>query len=82
MLEKPFPNFRHRNMLGGISTFFNLSNIFMVVKLFTNLQVSVGMSGIFWIYSGMSMASVIFVALFVPETKGKTLNEIEAYFNK
>jgi sugar porter (SP) family MFS transporter len=31
----------------------------------------------FWIYGGMCVVLVIFVLLFVPETKGKTLEEIE-----
>jgi MFS transporter, SP family, xylose:H+ symportor len=31
----------------------------------------------FWIYGGMCVVLVIFVLMFVPETKGKTLEEIE-----
>jgi sugar porter (SP) family MFS transporter len=31
----------------------------------------------FWVYGGMCVILVIFVLLFVPETKGKTLEEIE-----
>jgi MFS family permease len=31
----------------------------------------------FWIYGALCAASVAFVALYVPETKGKTLEEIE-----
>jgi sugar porter (SP) family MFS transporter len=31
----------------------------------------------FWFYSGMCLVAIVFVALFVPETKGKTLEEIE-----
>jgi hypothetical protein len=31
----------------------------------------------FWLYAGICAVSWVFVALFVPETKGKTLEEIE-----
>jgi MFS family permease len=31
----------------------------------------------FWVYCALSVLSVVFVGLFVPETKGKTLEEIE-----
>jgi SP family xylose:H+ symportor-like MFS transporter len=31
----------------------------------------------FWVYGGMCVILVIFVLLFVPETKGKTLEQIE-----
>ena len=69
-------------MLGGISSFFNLTHTFLVIKLFTNLQTLVGMAGTFWIYSVVSVISAVFVMIFLPETKGKTLEEIEAHFRK
>ena len=73
---------RYRNLLGGISSFFNLTHTFLVIKLFTNLQTLVGMAGVFWIYSAVSLISAVFVVIFLPETKGKTLEEIEAHFRK
>jgi MFS transporter, SP family, xylose:H+ symportor len=36
----------------------------------------------FWVYGGMCMVLVIFVLLFVPETKGKTLEDIEKCWHK
>lgn len=41
--------------------------------MFKNL----GRSTTFWTYAVMCAVSVVFVALFIPETKGKTLEEIE-----
>lgn len=31
----------------------------------------------FWFYAGMCLAAVVFIAVYVPETKGRTLEEIE-----
>jgi SP family xylose:H+ symportor-like MFS transporter len=36
----------------------------------------------FWIYGGLCAVLVIFVCLFVPETKGKSLEEIEQHWLK
>jgi len=36
----------------------------------------------FWVYGGMCVVLVIFVLLFVPETKGKTLEEIEKHWQR
>ncbi|GMI69819.1 hypothetical protein like AT5G18840 [Hibiscus trionum] len=37
--------------------------------------------GTFYIYSGFSLLTILYVAKFVPETKGKTLEEIQACIN-
>jgi SP family xylose:H+ symportor-like MFS transporter len=36
----------------------------------------------FWVYGGLCAVLVLFVALFVPETKGKTLEEIEKHWQR
>lgn len=50
---------------------------FLVAKSFNNLYVTIGMSMTFWIYSGLSLLGVIYFAIFIPETKGKSLAEIQ-----
>jgi len=35
-------------------------------------------AAIFWIYAGICVLGVIFIKLYIPETKGKTLEEIES----
>ena len=31
----------------------------------------------FWLYGALSVVAIVFLAVFVPETKGRTLEEIE-----
>jgi facilitated trehalose transporter len=71
---------KYRNTLGGIVSSFNLVNNFMVLKLFTTLGTYLGYHGVFWIYAINSLLASIFVYFVLPETKGKTLSEIEQLF--
>ena len=34
----------------------------------------------YWLYSAISFAGFLFIAIFVPETRGKTDQEIKQYF--
>jgi SP family facilitated glucose transporter-like MFS transporter 8 len=36
-----------------------------------------GRGGTFWLFSGLSLLGTVFVFFIVPETKGKSLNEIQ-----
>ncbi|XVE82015.1 hypothetical protein DITRI_Ditri15bG0113000 [Diplodiscus trichospermus] len=47
-----------------------------------NFLMSWSSSGTFFVYSGFSVMTILYVAMFVPETKGKTLEEIQACINK
>lgn len=44
------------------------------------LQDSLTSAGTFWLFSSMCFINVLFTMVFVPETKGKTLEQIEATF--
>lgn len=51
---------------------------FLVTKFFTNLVSAAGQSGAFFVFTGIAALGTLFIALVVPETKGKTLDEILA----
>ena len=38
--------------------------------------------GVYWAYAGFCMLGFLFVYLLLPETKGKTLEEIEDLFDR
>lgn len=50
---------------------------FLITKTFTSLRVSLGSGGTFWLFSGLTILGAVFVFMFLPETKGKSLAEIQ-----
>ncbi|CAL0301206.1 unnamed protein product [Lupinus luteus] len=52
-----------------------------VVSYTFNFLMSWSSSGTFFLYAGCSLLTILFVAKLVPETKGKTLEEIQACIN-
>ena len=81
MMGELFPS-HLRSLFGGATSSFNLTNLFLVTKLLSNIVGWIDWQGVFWIYSGFSFLSVVFVFIFVPETKGKTMDEIQQYFKR
>lgn len=54
----------------------------IVTQTFPMLRESIGPAKTFWVYAFCSLLSTVFVLLMVPETKGRTLEEIEASWRK
>jgi SP family xylose:H+ symportor-like MFS transporter len=50
---------------------------FVLTFTFPVLMQGLGTAGTFWLYSAICVAGLIFILLRVPETKGKTLEQIE-----
>ena len=50
---------------------------FILTYSFPLLNRSLGAAGTFWIYAGVCMAGFLYLRAFLPETKGKSLEEIE-----
>ncbi len=50
---------------------------FILTYTFPILKGAVGMAGTFWIYAAICAGGFVFIRLRVPETKGKTLEQIE-----
>merc|ERR1711981_23815 len=70
-----------RSLLSGITIGLSNLELFIVVKTFPMLSSTYGDGMTFWLYSGFCLAAAIFPLLIIPETKGKSLEEIEEYFN-
>merc|ERR1719266_1142097 len=70
-----------RSLLSGITIGLSNLELFIVVKTFPMLSATYGGAATFWLYAGFCVAAAIFALIFIPETKGKSLEEIEDYFN-
>ena len=51
---------------------------YVLSQTFPMLLDAIGASGTFGIYAGVSILCVLFVAIVIPETKGRSLEEIES----
>ena len=53
---------------------------FIVTQFYPALAKEVGNHYTFWGFAGLLVISLILIIIFVPETKGKSLEEIQQYF--
>lgn len=81
VLSEIFPN-RIRGLAMSIATFSLWVASFVLTFTFPLLNEALGAYGTFWVYSGISILGFWFIKNKLPETKGKTLEEIETEFTK
>lgn len=79
VIAEIFPN-QTRGKAMSICIFALWASVFLVSQLFPILLDTIGSAFTFWIFMMMSLFSLIFVWKYLPETKGKTLEEIEKYW--
>ncbi|KAH8405280.1 hypothetical protein KR222_001740 [Zaprionus bogoriensis] len=66
-----------KGFAGSIAGTTNWVLAFVITKTFKNLTEGMGSGGTFWLFAGLTVLGVVFVFFVVPETKGKSLNEIQ-----
>ncbi|XP_007423249.1 solute carrier family 2, facilitated glucose transporter member 8 isoform X1 [Python bivittatus] len=81
VMSEIFP-LRARGVASGACVLTNWLMAFLVTKEFHDLMVLLTPSGTFWLFSSTCLLNVVFTIICVPETKGKSLEEIEAYFRR
>lgn len=81
VLSEIFPT-RIRGAAMALSTFFLWTACFLLTYTFPLLNEWLGASGTFWIYGGICLAGFLFIRSQLPETKGKSLEEIEKELTK
>lgn len=77
IISEIFPN-RIRGIAMSVCTFALWAACFILTYTFPMLNSSLGASGTFWLYGVICLGGGIFVWRNLPETKGKSLEEIES----
>lgn len=60
-----------------ITAAFNWSLAFLITATFNTISDGIGIGQTFWIFAALSLLGTIFVFLVVPETKGKSMADIQ-----
>jgi sugar porter (SP) family MFS transporter len=76
MLPELFP-LRVRGTGTGVSALSNWGANFVVSQAFLPLVALIGTTAVFWILAGLCVVAAIFIHFFVPETRGRSLEQIE-----
>lgn len=71
---------RIRSMGIGVAMLLNTGVQFLIALFFLPVVANYGFSAIFFVCAGCTVIYFVTAAFFLPETKGKTLEEIEDYF--
>ncbi|CAG9861898.1 unnamed protein product [Phyllotreta striolata] len=67
-----------KSVMVSIAATFNWFLAFLVTKFYGNISDAIGADSPFYIFSGICFAGAAFMVMFVPETKGKSVAEIQA----
>ncbi|XP_041971627.1 facilitated trehalose transporter Tret1-like [Aricia agestis] len=67
----------YRSTGSALATSFSYLCGFVNVKTMPNFKDYIGLYGLFWMYAGISVMCLLFVVLFVPETKGRKIDEMD-----
>ena len=70
-----------RGLAMSVATLTNWGMNLLVALTFLTLVDALGTSTTFWLYAALTGVALIFTWRFVPETKGRTLEEIEAHWH-
>ncbi len=81
IISEIYPS-RVRGKAVSFATAANWGAAFLVAQFFLTLTGGIGDSATFFLFAGMCVLGFIFVWRYVPETRGRTLEEIQQMWNK
>ncbi|XP_069703052.1 facilitated trehalose transporter Tret1-like [Periplaneta americana] len=70
-----------RGVMGGLVASLAHLFIFTSVKTYPDLMHSLGTDGTLWLFGASALCGALYCYMFLPETRGKTLREIELEFS-
>ena len=81
LMSELMPN-RVRTLAGSIATFVNWTFAAIITSLFHLYAEFVTNAGAFWSFGVIMVVAIVLVIVFLPETKGHSLEEIQEHFEK
>jgi SP family arabinose:H+ symporter-like MFS transporter len=81
LMSEMFPTVVRGQMMGVATVALWLASL-LLTSTFLSLLQAIGPSGTFWLYAGICVLTVFFILYAAPETKGKTLEEIEKLLSR
>ena len=79
IMSEIFPT-KVRGVASGVAAQVNWLGAFIIMKFYVNMEDAMHPYGCYWFFAAVSLSAVVYVFIFLPETKGKTLEEVEALF--
>nr|XP_026694293.1 facilitated trehalose transporter Tret1-2 homolog isoform X2 [Ciona intestinalis] len=73
---------RARERAAALSTGFNFFLVFILTLEFSNMISAMTSQGTFWFFGANCILSIVFTVVWLPETNGRSLEEIEDYFRR
>jgi len=71
-----------RSVATSLAVSFTCVCSFLTSHTYNDLKDRISIEGIFWLYGSISFVGLIFITIFVPETKGKNEAQLSEYFAK
>lgn len=71
-----------RGRMVSIATAFNWFSAWLVSQFFLSLTESIGQAETFWLFAGLCVVAFVWIFFKVPETKSRSLEEIEAMWGE
>ncbi len=62
----------------SVATAFNWGSAWLVSQFFLSLTDAIGQAATFWLFAALCLVAFVWIWRFVPETRGRSLEEIEA----
>ena len=81
MMSELMPN-HVRTLAGSIATFVNWTFAAIVTSCFHKYAIFVTEAGAFWSFTIIMVFAIVLVIIFLPETKGHSLEEIQEHFEQ
>jgi len=71
-----------QGVMASIAAGFNWACAFIVTKFATNLEDLINTSGLYFLFCAVNVLGIVFVIILLPETKGKTPDDMKEYFSR